>query len=74
MVVQSYEYVQNQSLVFFKTVSFMLHELFRYEKKICCVWWNMPLIPAFGREKDVNLCEFKTSLVNIACSRTATAT
>lgn len=37
MVVQSYEYVQNQSLVFFKTVSFMLHELFRYEKKICCV-------------------------------------
>lgn len=26
------------------------------------VWWNMALIPAFGRKKQVVLCEF-TSLV-----------
>lgn len=32
------------------------------------------LIPAFGRQRQVNLCEFKTSLVYILSSRTASAT
>jgi len=27
------------------------------------VRWCMPLIPAFGRQKQVDLCEFKASLV-----------
>nr|XP_048293660.1 complex III assembly factor LYRM7 isoform X1 [Myodes glareolus] len=26
-------------------------------------WWSMPLIPALGRQRQVDLCEFKTSLV-----------
>jgi hypothetical protein len=26
-------------------------------------WWCMPLIPAFGRQRQVDLCEFKTNLV-----------
>ena len=30
-----------------------------------------PLIPALGRKSQVNLCEFKASLVYGACSRTA---
>ena len=31
----------------------------------------MPLIPALGRQRQVDLCEFKASLVYRACSRTA---
>jgi hypothetical protein len=27
------------------------------------VWWCTPLIPAFGRERQVDFCEFKSSLV-----------
>ena len=26
-------------------------------------WWHMPLIPALGRQRQVDLCEFKASLV-----------
>ena len=31
----------------------------------------MPLIPAFGRQRQVDVCEFKVSLVYRAISRTA---
>ena len=34
----------------------------------------MPLIPAFGRQKQVDLCEFKASLIYTMNSRTARAT
>jgi hypothetical protein len=34
----------------------------------------MPLIPAFRRQRQVDLCEFKASLVYRASSRTARAT
>ena len=34
----------------------------------------MPLILALGRQKQVDLCEFKASLVYIVSSRTAGAT
>ena len=27
------------------------------------VWWCTPLIPALGRQKQVDLCEFKARLV-----------
>jgi hypothetical protein len=33
----------------------------------------MSLIPALGRQRQVNLCEFKVSLVYRACSRTGRA-
>ena len=33
-------------------------------------WWCMPLIPALGREKQVDLCEFEASLVYRTSSRT----
>jgi hypothetical protein len=36
-------------------------------------WWLTPLIPALGRLKQVDLCEFKVSLVYRASSRPARA-
>ena len=32
-------------------------------------WWCTPLIPAFGRQRQPDLCEFETSLVYRASSR-----
>ena len=26
-------------------------------------WWLMPLIPALGRQRQANVCDFETSLV-----------
>jgi hypothetical protein len=37
-------------------------------------WWFMSLIPALGRQRQVDLCGFKASLVYRASSRTARAT
>ena len=37
-------------------------------------WWCMLLIPALQRERQVNLCEFKDSLVYRANFRAARAT
>jgi capsid protein len=37
-------------------------------------WWHIPLIPALGRESQVDLCEFEASLVYRVSSRTARAT
>jgi hypothetical protein len=34
-------------------------------------WWRMSLIPACGRQRQVDLCEFGASLVYRARSRTA---
>ena len=38
------------------------------------MWWHTPLIPAFGRQRQVDLCETEASLVYIVTSRTAGAT
>ena len=37
-------------------------------------WWRMPLIPALGRQRQVNLCEFEASLVYRESFRTPRAT
>jgi hypothetical protein len=37
------------------------------------MWWCTRLIPALGRQKQVALCEFKASLVDIMSSRTVRA-
>jgi hypothetical protein len=37
-------------------------------------WWRMPSLPALGRWGQVELCEFKSSLVYSASSRLARAT
>jgi hypothetical protein len=36
--------------------------------------WHMPLIPAFGRQRQLDLCEFQASLVYIVGSRPDRAT
>ena len=36
-------------------------------------WWCTPLIPALGKQRQVDLCEFEASLVYRASSRTARA-
>ena len=33
-------------------------------------WWRTPLIPALGRQRQADLCEFETSLVYRASSMT----
>jgi hypothetical protein len=38
------------------------------------LWWLKPLIPAFGRQSQVDLCEFEANLVCRVSSRTARAT
>ena len=37
------------------------------------MWWRMPLIPTLRRQRQVNLCEFESSLVYIDSSRIARA-
>ena len=41
--------------------------------KIAGLWWRMPLIPALERQKQADLCEFKSSLIYKVSSRTARA-
>ena len=36
-------------------------------------WWQTPLMPTFGRQKQADVCEFKTSLVYKVSSRTTRA-
>ena len=43
--------------------------LARQEQRVARQWWHTHLIPALGRQVD--LCEFKASLVYIASSKTA---
>lgn len=38
------------------------------------VWWYIPWVPAFRRQRYVNLCEFWTILVYMTSSRTCKAT
>jgi hypothetical protein len=37
-------------------------------------WWCTPLIPALGRQRQVDLCEFEASLLYKVSYRTARAT
>ena len=37
------------------------------------LWWHTPLILALGRQRQVDLCEFKVSLIYKVSSRTARA-
>jgi hypothetical protein len=52
--------------------------LFEYKPEVrstpiehCFRWWHVPLIPALGKQKQAELCEFKASLVYRMRSRTA---
>jgi hypothetical protein len=38
------------------------------------VWWNTSLIPAFGRQRQLDFYEFKVSVVYVVNSRIARAT
>ena len=48
---------------------------FNYRKKnkvkkiLAGRWWHIPLIPALGSQKQVDLCEFKASLIYRTSSR-----
>ena len=42
--------------------------------KLLLYRWHMPLIPALGRQRQVELCEFEASLVYRVSSRIARAT
>ena len=44
------------------------------DKHLAWPWWCTPLIPALSKQRKVDLCEFETSLVYRASSRTARAT
>ena len=39
------------------------------KKKASWVWWCMPLIPALGRQRQEDLCEFKANLVHRMSSK-----
>ena len=42
---------------------FILIQLSSYKPVfIARLWWRTPLIPALGRQKQVDICEFKASL------------
>ena len=42
-------------------------------EKMDWVWWHKSLVPALGRQKKVDPCEFKASLVYSTSSRTPRA-
>ena len=44
------------------------------KKEMIQMWWCIPLIPELQRQRQVDLCEFETSLVYRASSRIARAT
>jgi hypothetical protein len=43
------------------------------KKKLCWAWWHAPLIPAVGRQRQEDLCEFDVSLVYSEHSKIARA-
>ena len=52
----------------------ILNQRTKRKKKNKAGWWRTPLIPALGRQRQEDLCEFEASLVYRVSSRTARAT
>ena len=48
-----------------------LFELFFKMLKGIRVWWCTPVIPAFGKQRQVHLCDFMTNLVYVVSSWTS---
>ena len=69
MLVDGYDQYVIEILNFQKKKVILLKKL-----KIVPVWRHMPLIPAFGRQRQEVSVEFEASLVSIASSRAARAT
>jgi len=42
-------------------------------KKYYCWWWFTPLVLPLGKQRQLDLCEFKSRLVHRVNSKTATA-
>jgi hypothetical protein len=43
------------------------------KQKSSQIWWHIPLIPAFGRQKQADLCDFEANMVYIMSSKTGRA-
>jgi hypothetical protein len=51
-----------------------IYLVYKVLSNIKFLWWSTPLIPALGSQRQVNLCDFETSLVYIVSSRIPRAT
>jgi hypothetical protein len=52
----------------------MLDCILIFLDKMWRAWWHKPLIPALGRQRQANICEFEVNLVSRVSSKTARAT
>lgn len=56
-------------LISFKVMGNLLNNKNSYEtRSVRCVWWHVPVIPAFGRLMQEECCEFEASQDYIARS------
>ena len=59
--------------LFFLSFPFVLFFGCFFKTVFCQAWWHTPFIPALGRQRQVDLWEFKASLIYTATPRTARA-